>query len=109
VAKDEMYRIFNEKAALLPSLKSSCTGWCEDVSAGLIPGYYMVLFHILNAAGIIVLIFAMPFWATTYIIGWIVGLWIFSSSGLLNAIDYFVYLVPLIIILALRIWKNLTN
>ena len=75
------------------------------VNAGLVPVSYMLLFHALNALGTLVLILAMPFWATTYIIGWLFGLWVMSQSGLLSVIDYLVYLVPLMFVLGLRIWK----
>jgi hypothetical protein len=76
------------------------------VNAGLIPVYYMLLFHILNATGTLVLILAMPYWATTYIIGWLIGLWILSGSGLINGIDYLLYFIPLLFVLGWRIWKG---
>ena len=79
------------------------------VDAGLIPVPYMWLFHISNALGTLMLILFMPVWATTYIIGWLFGLWVMSQSGLLSVIDYLVYLVPLMFVLGLRIWKRFSE
>ncbi|MBX5321917.1 MAG: hypothetical protein ACQXXG_02865 [Candidatus Bathyarchaeia archaeon] len=68
------------------------------VNAGLIPDSFVLLFHVLNVLSTVLLVFAMPFWATSYSIGWLVGLWVMYSSGLVEVFELLVYLVPLIIV-----------
>ncbi len=76
------------------------------VESGAIPVSYMLLFHILNVVGTVTLILVMPFWATTYIIGWFFGLFILSGSGLVNGLDFLFYFVPLLFVLGWRFFKS---
>ncbi|MGB9693491.1 MAG: hypothetical protein ACPLYF_01460 [Fervidobacterium sp.] len=50
------------------------------VDAGLIPASFVLLFHVLNVLSTKLLVFAMPFWATSYSIGWLGGLWVMYGS-----------------------------
>jgi len=68
------------------------------VNAGLIPASFVLLFHVLNVLSTVLMVFAMPFWATSYSIGWLVGLWVMYGSGLIEVFELLVYLVPLIIV-----------
>ncbi|MEM3697423.1 MAG: hypothetical protein QXG27_06355 [Candidatus Bathyarchaeia archaeon] len=68
------------------------------VSAGLIPGSFVLLFHVLNVFSTVLMVFAMPFWATSYCIGWLFGLGIMYSSGLVDVLELLIYLVPLIVL-----------
>jgi len=68
------------------------------VNAGLIPTSLVLLFHVLNVLSTVLMVFAMPFWATSYSIGWLVGLWVMYGSGLVEVFELLVYLVPLIIV-----------
>lgn len=68
------------------------------VSAGLIPASFVLLFHFLNVVSTVVMVFAMPFWATSYSIGWLVGLWVMYSSGLVEVFELLIYLAPLIVV-----------
>lgn len=74
------------------------------VSTGLIPSYFIWYFHLLNIAGMISLILAMPLWATSYIVGWLVGVFIMAYSELLTIGEITVYIIP-IVILILRFLK----
>lgn len=65
------------------------------VSTSLFPSYFIWLFHILSIVDIISLIKATSFWATSYIIGWLIGVIIFASAGLLTILDILIYLIPL--------------
>lgn len=67
-------------------------------SSGLIPDSFVLIFHLLNVLSTILLIFTIPFWTTSYIIGWLFGLWIMSSSGLIGILELLIYLVPLVIL-----------
>lgn len=75
------------------------------VNAGLIPASFVLLFHVLNVISTVCLVFAMPFWATSYSIGWLVGLWVMYGSGLVEVFELLVYLMPLIIV-GIRFVKN---
>ncbi len=61
------------------------------ISAGLIPSGFIGIFHVVNIAGIIVLIEKMSYWGTNYIIGWIIGVFIFMSTNLLSIFDILIY------------------
>ena len=65
------------------------------VSAGLFPSYFILFFHVLSAIGMIVLIQKMPYWATNYIFGWLFGVIILATSGLLVIPEILIYLIPL--------------
>jgi len=69
------------------------------VNSELLNPSFMLLFHLINILSTIALIFAMPFWATSYILGWLFGLWIMFSSGLVGILEFLVYLVPLVILI----------
>jgi hypothetical protein len=68
------------------------------VNEGLIPTSFILLFHVTNVFSTVLLVFAMPFWATSYCIGWLFGLGIMYSSGLVDVFELVVYLAPLIIV-----------
>jgi len=78
------------------------------VTSGLIPYSYVLLFHLLNVVSTIAFIFAIPYWATSYIIGWLIGLTIMSRSGLIGALDFIIYLIPLFFLIA-RFVKKLRD
>jgi len=75
------------------------------VNEGLIPASFVLLFHATNVLFTVLLVFAMPFWATSYSVGWLVGLWVMYSAGLVEIFELLVYLVPLII-LVIRFVKS---
>ena len=69
------------------------------VNSELLNPSFMLLFHLINILSTIALIFAVPFWATNYILRWLFGLWIMFSSQLVGILELLVYLVPLIILI----------
>ena len=75
-------------------------------STGLIPLEYVLLFHLVNVLSTVGLAFAMPYWATTtYSIGWLIGLALMYSSGLVGILEVLVYLIPLGIVV-IRLIKS---
>lgn len=74
------------------------------VSTELIPSYFIWYFHLLKIASMIGLILTMPLWATSYIVGWLVGVFIMAYSGLLTFIDVLIYFIP-VVILVYRLYK----
>lgn len=77
------------------------------INSGLLDPSYTLLFHLLNVVGIVSLILTMPYWGTTYLIGWLFGLWIMSESGLVGILELLVYLGVPLVVLILRLLKVL--
>jgi len=78
------------------------------VSSGLIPYSYVLLFHLVNIVSTIALVFAIPYWATSYIIGWLIGLAIMSRSGLIGTLEFVIYFIPFFVLIA-RLVKKLRD
>ncbi len=77
------------------------------VRSGLLDPSYLLLFILLNIVAIILLILVMPYWGTTYLLGWMFALLILFSSGLIGALEFIVcFGVPLLILIK-RIAKSL--
>jgi len=72
------------------------------IGAGL--GDFVWIFHIASIVGTTVLILEMPHWATTYIIGWLFGIFILVGTGLLVITDILICII-LIGILVFRFLK----
>ncbi|KKN64290.1 hypothetical protein LCGC14_0493350 [marine sediment metagenome] len=66
------------------------------VSLRLFPSYFIWIFNLISIGGMISLIREISFRATTYIVGWFVGIFILAYSGLLAPIDILIYLIPLV-------------
>lgn len=77
------------------------------ISSGLTPYYFIWIFHLYNIYGMISLIKEMTIWKTSYIAGWLVGVFILAYSGLIG-IDFLIYLLPLVI-LALRFFSSIRS
>ncbi len=79
-------------------------------STEIFPSYTIWLIHILGIVGMGVFIQKMSYWATSYIFGWLLGVIILASSGLLAITDILIYLIPLVfLIYRLRIYFLGTN
>lgn len=65
------------------------------ISTGLIPSYFIWLFHLLNIVDMIVLIQKMPYWATSYSVGWLIGVIVLTNTGLLTILDILINFIPL--------------
>lgn len=71
-------------------------------ASGLLSPLYVFL---LSAMPAVALFFAMSKWGVLYSVGWIFGVALFATSGILSVIDLLIYLgVPLGLI-GWRIWK----
>jgi len=76
------------------------------VSSGIIPLQYKWLFDLMNIISIIALIYVVPYWGTTYLICWLVGMGIMIQSGILEVWEFLIYLFIGIIVLIKRISRK---
>jgi hypothetical protein len=65
------------------------------ISAGLIPSYVIWFFYLLSIVDMLVLIQKMSYWATSYMVGWLVGVIILATTGLLTILEVLIYLIPI--------------
>ncbi len=65
---------------------------------------FIWIFDISSIVGIIILILEMPHWATSYIIGWLLGIFLLASTDLLTITDILICII-LIGILVFRFLK----
>ena len=79
------------------------------VDSGLLDPFYTFLFNLLNMAGTASLILMMPFWGTTYLLGWMFGLVIMLDCGLVGILELMLYLIVPVSILILRILKSIES
>ena len=79
------------------------------INSGNLDPSYSLLFQLLNIVGIIGLIQAMPYWGTTYLIGWLIGTFIMYDSGLIGTFELLIYIGVSILILIRRISKSITD
>ena len=66
------------------------------VSTGLIPSYFIWLIHLSSIVNMIVFIQKMPYWATFYSVGWLIGVIILANTGLLTIIDILINFIPVV-------------
>ena len=69
-------------------------------TTGLLPMNLVVL---INVIGTIVLILSMRSWGFFFAVGWLAGFYIFFSSGLLQPLDIFLYIVLPVTFLVVRV------
>jgi hypothetical protein len=76
------------------------------INSGLLSPSYVLLFGVINVIGLITLIFAMPYWGITYLLGWLFGVIIMLQSGLIGILEVIIYLgIPLVVlILRVKSW-----
>ena len=74
-------------------------------SSGLLSPAYLLLFGLINVIGTVTLVYAMPYWGTTYLIGWLFGVGMLLQSGLIG-IEAILYIgIPLLyLILRAKAW-----
>jgi len=75
---------------LIPPILISCLA-----SAGLFPFYLVLGFHILSIIGMISLIEEISLRKTSYIVGWLFGVFLLAYTGILPLIDFLIYLIPI--------------
>lgn len=76
------------------------------IDSGLVSPSYILLIRLAGAISTLIFVFFIPFFGTGYSIGWLFGLALMSSSGLVKPLDYLFYLVPLIIGWLLRLLRR---
>lgn len=72
----------------------------------VIDSSWVLYFKLLNMFGLITLILAMPYWGTIYLLGWLIGLFILSKSGLVGFLDFVIYFGIPLMILFIRLIKK---
>jgi hypothetical protein len=77
------------------------------LNSGSLPPASAGLFGIMNMASTVVLLLAMPFWGTVYLVGWMFGLWIMLQTGLLGILEAFVFFGVPLAILVFRVINGL--
>lgn len=76
-----------------------------------VPSYYVgifQLFEVISLVGGIVLIFAMESWGFGFLMGWLFGMWIMSSAGLVESWLFMLYAVVGLIVLIGKILQKLS-
>ena len=76
------------------------------IDAGVVSPSYALLIRLASTILTLVLVFFMPFFGIGYTIGWVFGLALMSSSGLVKPLDYLFYLIPLIVGWILRLFRR---
>jgi len=77
-----------------------------------IPPYYVGLFQlipIINLIGSIVVVTTFESWGFWYLIGWLFGMWIMSSTGFVESWLFILYLVVGVVVLVLKIIEKLKD
>jgi len=78
----------------------------EAVIKFLLPPEYLLIYRIVTVIGMIVILMAMKFWSTRYILGWLFGmaiLFAISGTSLLSEWELFLYLGVPIFVLVRRV------
>jgi len=76
------------------------------ISSGLLQPSQVFMFKIINLLGTITMILAMPYWGTTYLLGWLYGLYVMAKAGLVGIGDFIIYFGIPLCILFYRIAKS---
>jgi hypothetical protein len=85
-------------SAFLPILKTF----------SFVPSYYISLFQLIevaNLVGSILIVFAMEKWGFFYLLGWLLGMWIMSYSGLIEMWLLVLYGIVGSVVLVIKILK----
>jgi len=76
----------------------------------LVPSYYVGIIQLIEAvylvAGILVIL-AMESWGFWYLLGWLFGMWIMSSTGLVESWLLTLYAIVGAVVLLVKILKKL--
>lgn len=75
------------------------------IDFGVIDPSFIWLFHSLNILFAMAMMYVIPYWSASYVIGWLFGLWIMSHAGLVGVVEVFFYFIPLAA-LAIRFVKK---
>ena len=76
------------------------------ISSGLLDPSFALYFKLLNMLSLIILVIAMPYWGTIYLMGWLFGLIIMAKSGLVGILDFIIYFGIPLTILIIRLCKK---
>ena len=77
------------------------------ISLGWLPVSWIFLFKFLNTLSLVILLLVMPYWGTTYLLGWLFGLMTLTKAGLVNTLEAVIYFGVPLIILIIRLIKNI--
>jgi len=74
-----------------------------------VPSYYVGIFQLIevaNLVGSIALVFGMESWGAWYLIGWMFGMWIMSSAGLVESWLFTIYVIVGVLVLIGKILQK---
>lgn len=77
------------------------------VNSGILKDSDVFVFNLINMMATVVLILAMPYWGTLYLLGWAFALYILLNAGMMGAFEFVVYFGVPLIILIIRIAKEM--
>lgn len=75
-----------------------------------VPSYYVGIIHLFEVVylvGGILVILAMESWGFWYLLGWLFGMWVMSSTGLIESWLFLLYLIVGAVVLFLKALKKL--
>ena len=75
-----------------------------------VPSYYVgiiQLFEVVYLVGGILVILAMERWKLGYLLGWLLGMWIMSSTGLVESWLFMLYVVVGAVVLFVKVLRKL--
>jgi len=78
------------------------------IQAGFLTPSTVIIFELMNILGIIILIYVMPYWGTTYIVGWIIGLLLLFRVGLIGGLNFLAFFITSLVIFTLR-WMEMDS
>ena len=79
------------------------------IDGGIVPSYFIWIFYLLSGIisiyGIVELLKEMSLWGISYIIGWLIGVFLLIDSGLLEPWDFAFYFIAPLAFLGYKILK----
>jgi len=79
----------------------------DVVLSDWLPVSWLLLLKFSFALSLITLPYVMQYWGTNYLIGWVFGVMILTIAGLVDALEVIIYLGIPLIILIIRLIKNI--
>jgi hypothetical protein len=76
----------------------------------IVPSHYVVIFQLVEVlffVGSILVVLAMESWGFWYLLGWLFGMWIMSSTGFVESWLFILYVLIGAVVLLVKIFKKL--
>jgi len=79
------------------------------INGGIVPSDFIWIIYfisgIISVFGIVELLKEMSFWGISFIIGWLVGIYLLIDTGLLTPWDYVIYLIAPLVFFGYKLGK----